>query len=236
MGWNDGAVLVAGDVPLAKPFGLVQAVVSQLDEVLSGGIADIAGDAGRKRHAPQRRSQLRAYGTFQAFQDLVSLLTRRLGQQEQEFVPAVAVHQVGGTDNLTDAGRKGPQQAVPLVVAQSVVDSLEAVEVQHGQAHVPMVPNRTLQFPGDHFIHHAAVEKPRKSVAGCLLAQLLCLLLVVDEQGKPRGKRHEQPDVGAREPCNLGRLEVEYTDTLPPAISGIASSDNVGHSPSMNSV
>src|SRR5450756_422895 len=128
-GQSSRDVLVDGDVPLAKPFGLVQSVVSQLDEVLCGGIADIAGDTGRKRHTPQRRGQLRAYGTIQAFQDLLSLLTRRLGQQEQEFVPTVAVHQVGGTGNLVDAAREGPQQAVPLVVAQSVVDSLSLIHI-----------------------------------------------------------------------------------------------------------
>src|SRR5664280_1142820 len=204
---SNGDVLVAGDVPLAKPFGLVQSLVSQLEEVFCRSIADIAGDTRRKRYTPQRRGQLWAYA-IQAFQDLVSLLTRRLGQQEQKFVPAVAVQQVRGPGNLADTTREGPQQAVPLVMAQSVVDSLETVDVQHGQAHVSMVPGRSLQFPGDHFIHHATVEKPRKSIVGCLLAQLLCLLLVVDEQGKPGGERREQPNVGARERCNLWRFEV----------------------------
>src|SRR5450830_775184 len=65
---SNGDVLVAGDVPLAQPFGLVQAAVSQLDEILCGGIADIDGYTGRKRHAPQRRNKLRAYGTIQTFQ------------------------------------------------------------------------------------------------------------------------------------------------------------------------
>src|SRR5664280_3292981 len=118
-------VLLAGDMPLAKAFRLVQAVVSEFDEILCGSITDAAGDTGREGHAPQRRDKLPTHGTGQAFHGRLSLLPRRLRQHEQELVPTIAKHEVGGTRNLADASREDPQEAVPLPMAKIVVDCLE---------------------------------------------------------------------------------------------------------------
>ena len=228
---------MAGDVPPAKPFGLVQAVVGQLDEVLCGGIADITRDPGREGDRSECSAKFGAQSGIQPAQDLAGLFTVVSGEKDQEFVSAVAVYEIGGTDDLANAGREDTKQAVPFSVTQTVVDSLEIVEVKHRQAHITMVASRALQFSWNHFVHHAVVEEPSQSVARRLLLQLLRLLLVVDEQEtspEVNGASSRMSDCANAPTLSDSRLS---TPTHPPwTMSGIASSDRAGHKPSTNSL
>src|SRR3972149_5785556 len=58
----------------------------------------------------------------------------RLGQQDSELLASVAISAVPNADGTEQDATDLPQDLIPRLVSQAVIDVLEVIEVQHGKA------------------------------------------------------------------------------------------------------
>jgi len=96
---------------------------------------------------------------------------RHLGQQDRELVAAEPRQEVAPADDRAEAARDLDEQLVAVIVAERVVDLLEAVEVDEqergGAARAPRVGDRTLRAP----VQEHAVGQAGERVVQRLAAQ-----------------------------------------------------------------
>src|SRR5207253_10754060 len=113
--------------------------------------------AGHARRAglPQRRR------FPQALDDGPGLLEAASRQQDDELLAAVARDEVRGPERLAPDRGELAQQAVTGLVAVFVVELLEAVEVEHGDADVGALAPGAGELARELLVPGAAVGQPR---------------------------------------------------------------------------
>src|SRR6185503_7783251 len=139
----------------------------RLQLALAGGSdADAAGQRLAKRAGGQleRRDRL-PY----VFRHLRGAGDRRLGQQHEELVAAVAASQVRPSKHGVDGARDGLQRRIALQVAERVVQRLEAVEIEHDDRWSLASPRGAAQVVAKHLDRVAAVEPSREAVADAVV-------------------------------------------------------------------
>ena len=93
----------------------------------------VAGDAGREGHEDLLvlvHEEAAGQRTLQSRQDLLAFVDRRLRQQHDELLAAVARDPVGRPQRLADDRGERLQRLVAGAVAELVVETLEIVDVE----------------------------------------------------------------------------------------------------------
>jgi hypothetical protein len=124
--------------------------------------ADAKTAHGRHRpsvdaYAPQRR-----LGRVHHRQRVVPPGAR---QQQRELVAAQARRRAAGAARRRKRGARRPQHVVAELVAECVVQCLEAIEVGHDQADRPRLARRRPDLLFDALVEGAEVQQPRQRVA-----------------------------------------------------------------------
>ena len=134
-----------------------------------------------------------------ALDELAQLLAQRrafldvgLGQDQHEFLAAVAADQVAGAEVLGDRLGDAAQDDVARGVAVRVVDGLEVVDVDERDAQRPLVAGRALDLGEERGEERLAVGDAGQAVDGGAVVGVGegCRDAVDrDARGAPRGRR-----------------------------------------------
>ena len=135
------------------------------------------------------------------------------GQHEHELLAAEAPDGVAVAHHGAEPAGGERERAVPLGVAQRVVDALEAVEVEHDHADGLAGGGGGGERRAQALLAAAVVEQPGQGVGADLLAQPLALARgVVGERGH-RGEALHELDLGVAErDLRAGPVDVERAD------------------------
>ena len=127
---------VAGELRLAGLLGAVQRQVGGLQRLLGSGVRRQRGDAdaGADHQGLLAQVQRLVQGVEHALGDRLGIAAAgQVGEQHDELVAAEARQVVAGAQALLQAPADLHQHAVAGLVAEAVVDQLEAVEVDEQQ-------------------------------------------------------------------------------------------------------
>ncbi len=189
-----GAHLLGEEAPGVAPrrLGAVHREVGVAQQVvLVGAVARVDGhaDGGADRHLLALAHQRRAHRSdHPSGQDLCVLRAAHAGLQDRELVAAEPRHRVAGLHQAGEALARGDEYLVAEMVAERVVDRLEAVEVdevQRERAVAPTPPRQRLAQP-------LSQQRPVRQVGQRVVVRemaepLLCRLALGDVE---RGGQH----------------------------------------------
>ncbi len=120
------------------------------------------------------------------------LLCVGLGQQDREFLSAVAAYHINLAQLLVKERRNLAQDFVSQQVAELIVQPLELIDVGHDHGHAGSVAAGTLDFFQDPQFEEAAVEDSGQSIEVGQLLDALDVVRVLDGGGANVGDRFER--------------------------------------------
>ena len=124
--------------------------------------------------------------------DALGAFDRRLGQQDEELLAAVAAFHVAAAQHVAHARADGRQHRVAAQVAVAIVDVLEVIEVEHDERDRHLRAPRAAQLGVDHLERVRAVEAAGQAVAQAVLAHLAEELRVAQRDAEQRRRRRER--------------------------------------------
>ena len=159
------------------------------DAVGVGGVVRERGDAHRDRHR-QARVDRRQVGDLaaDAFGYPARLVDVGVRQDHGELLAAVAGREVGFARAAPQHLGHVAQHFVAALVADRVVDRLEAVEVEHQQAEHGVVAFGARHLEGERLLETTMVEQPGQAVSRGLDLHLLVGARVADGDGGEVGE------------------------------------------------
>ena len=96
-----------------------------------------------------------------------------VGQEDQQFLPAITAGNIGRTNRRQESRRDLPQDHVAGPVAVRVVQFFEMIEVDHDQSDRASTPFGIQAQSIADFLQEAAVIETGQGVPQCLVAQLI---------------------------------------------------------------
>ena len=185
---------------LSVLFGRVDQLVGLLDQSIERGQRPVDGhrpDAeGRgpaAAHGPAKRGH-------ELFQDQFRGLVDSLGQEQDEFIAAIAGDDIEGAQVALQRLRDLHQQPVAVVVAALVVDLLEVVDIQIGERKRPLVALGAGEFERGRLDKSSSVEKTRQRIGP---RQCRPVLSRRSQPGQNEGDHHEEAEFD--NPIPIGR-------------------------------
>lgn len=130
------------DAVAAEALGSIEGIVGAVDEVIGGqtvvvsGYADAAGDGERpgcREHGSCRD------GAAELFCTLHAVARGTTGQDDEEFLTAVAADEVIGPHDFDEAFGRFAEDYITGGVAEGVIDVFEVVEVDHDHSHRKLI-------------------------------------------------------------------------------------------------
>ena len=156
--------------------------------------------------SPSTRNGSTAYGDADPLGQLGGALDRRLREDHDELLAAVAGERVDLADLLLDPLRELAQDRVAAGVTVLVVDLLEVVEVEHEHRQRAVEPGGPLDLPGQAHRQVAEVPQARERVRGGQPLGLVVQVDVVDRDAGLVGQRAQG--------VLVGRLEAAAVETV----------------------
>ena len=155
---------------LAVVFSFIESFIRFQEDLLSRKLRYMIAET--KRH----RDLQYLTGIFEAillnrgtntFQNDLSALAGCFRKDQEEFLTAPAAHSICGTNPFQEYVGDGFEHIVPSVVAISVVDRFEVVDIRYGHGEATSSTDRTLDFLFDDLIEGTPVVKPGQSIVPC---------------------------------------------------------------------
>src|SRR5262249_48248120 len=144
---------------------------------------------------------------------------RRRRQDEHELLATVPAGDVRRPRRAAEKGTEARQDDVARLVAEAVVEVLEAVDVQQDERQRAMLALRAAQLPIERALHVPAVEEPGERVADGLPTEGLSEADVCERERELLGDGHRESHAGlAQASLDLrawGRREREQPQGLP---------------------
>ena len=132
-----------------------------------GAVGRIHRDADRGRGVALVAAELQrlAQHRQQLAGDALDLVTfGGFFQDDDEFVAAEPRHDVAGTQRVAQPAADFHQQHVAGVMAQRIVDDLEAVEIDEQHRKLPLIALRGVDRPAQQAVEHLAVRQMGQAV------------------------------------------------------------------------
>ena len=204
---------VATGLAAAGVLGRVERGVGALEQL--GGLLRVVregGDPGRRLQPPAPDLHVGERGAG-AIGGLGGRLAGDAGQDEHELLAAEPADGVARADDRAQLCGGGRERLVALRVAVRVVDALEVVEVDDGDAERRAGERGGLDLAPQPLLRAAVVEQPGEPVGGRLAAQVLALAGGLVRERGHRGEALDERDLRIGEgPVGARAVDVEGAD------------------------
>ncbi len=209
-----------------------------MEQVVHRDCGAEVGDAGRQRDRQVRASRARRPPRREPLGEREGILGVGVGRDDRELVAADPGRDVTCPLALHECARDRLKHAVAGLVAVSVIDELEAVEVEHRERERPAVAYRAAALFVQALLEGAVIEKAGEPVGGGLAVKRLQRVGLRqrdrDQRGEalkqPLGVRREAPGLLARDTDAAPQLAVQvhgHRNVAPKARAAVVAAASV---------